>query len=96
MKNNHIRILSASIFLLIVAGLYMYNFRQDLPGADDNASTVIGQIAPAYKPWCKSISFDLTKEMEALFFGLQMLSGVVIFAICFRFLKKSGQKTTLK
>ena len=67
MNKNYNRILSAAILLLLVAGLYIYNFRQDLPGADDNASAVIGQIAPAYKPWCKSISFDLTKEMEALF-----------------------------
>ncbi len=94
MKKNHIRIMLSVCFLLVVAGLYLYNLQQDLPGADDNASTVIGQIAPGYKPWCKSVSFELTKEMEALFFGLQLLSGIVMFAVCFRYLKKFGQNTS--
>jgi ABC-type cobalt transport system, periplasmic component len=96
MTKNRIQILSAAFLLLIVAGLYIYNFRQELPGADDNASAVIGQIAPAYKPWCKGISFDLTKRVEALIFGMQMLIGVIMFAVFFRYLKKFGNNTIQK
>ncbi|MDP4269110.1 MAG: energy-coupling factor ABC transporter substrate-binding protein [Bacteroidota bacterium] len=96
MKKNYIRIILSAFFLLIVAGLYIYNYLHNLPGADDNASTVIGQVAPGYRPWCESVSFELTKGMEALFFGLQMLSGVVMFAVCFRYLKKFGQNTSQK
>ena len=76
-------------FLLIVAVLYVYNLKNDLPGADDNASTVISQVAPGYQPWFDGIGLELSKSAERILFALQMLGGVLLFFVCFRFLKKT-------
>lgn len=91
MKKEHYQILSIALFLLIVAGLYLYNLQQDLPGADDNASSVIGQVAPNYKPWFSGIGIKLGKMTERIMFGMQLLGGVVVFAICFRHLQKQNK-----
>ncbi len=96
MKKLHFKILSVALFLIIVCGLYIYNLQNDLPGADDNASAVIGQVAPHYKPWFAGVGPELSKGTERILFGLQILGGATLFAVCFRLLQKTGNTSDKK
>lgn len=96
MKKQYYQIAFAVLFLCIVVGLFIYNLRNDLPGADDNASTVISQVAPNYKPWFEGIGLELSKRTERILFGLQMLGGVILFGVCLRYLQKSAKTVNHK
>lgn len=96
MKNKRVQIIVGSLFLLCMAGLYIYNIKHDLPGTDDNASSVIGLVAPHYKPWATSVGPELSVTSERILFGLQMLGGAVLFAVCYHLLKKSAQSAGSK
>lgn len=60
-------------------------------GTDDQAGEMIQQIDPNYEPRPLWVGYEPSEKMETVLFALQILIGIVIFAVAFSMLQKNKQ-----
>lgn len=68
--------------VVLLAVLPLLTLRQaEFKGADNQASEVISELAPDYKPWFSSVIQLPSSEVESLLFAVQASIGTGV--ICF-------------
>lgn len=78
MKN---RWLFLVLVLLVVVPLWLKR-GAEFAGADGQAETVIGEVAPHYQPWFEPWWEPPSGEIESLIFSLQAALGAGVLGYC--------------
>jgi len=89
MKKQNIILLILALFLAFFP-LY-WQKEADFAGADDQASKLINEVNPAYKPWIENVWKPPSGEVESFLFALQAGLGAGFVGYYFGYLK--GRKS---
>lgn len=85
MKKQNIILLILVLFLAVLP-LYLQK-EAEFGGADDQASNMVSEINPDYKPWFESVWKPPSSEVESFLFALQASIGAGFIGYFFGYLK---------
>jgi len=85
MKRQNVILLMLVVFLAFIP-LYLQN-GAEFGGADDQASEMINEVNPDYKPWFENIWKPPSSEVESFLFALQAGLGAGFIGYFFGYLK---------
>ncbi|GAD05608.1 hypothetical protein HQ45_05880 [Porphyromonas crevioricanis] len=92
MKNLSNRIILSLLALLALAVPIVGIFVDFGGGTDDAAGEMIGQITPGFEPSDRSFGISPSEEAEPWLFVLQILIGLILFAIALYALNKNHKR----
>ncbi|NTU90240.1 MAG: energy-coupling factor ABC transporter substrate-binding protein [Actinobacteria bacterium] len=81
-------------FLVVVLAVYplVFNSASEFSGTDDQAVSVIAELAPDYVPWVDSLFKPPSSEIENLLFCLQAALGAGVVGYYLAYARYSKDK----